>query len=336
MNPRSDPHAPAGRLEHPGDLIVAVVGPTASGKSDLGLDLAQTLPSILGSGPGHIVSADALQLYRGMDIGTAKTPVEERRGIAHHQIDVLDVTEEASVATYQSHARADIDAIHANSECAIVVGGSGLYQRALLDQLDFPGTDPTVRATLENEAEGPLGARGLHDRLKTLDPVSALRIDPHNVRRIIRALEVIEITGRPYSSSMPKYEFIKPAVMIAIRHDIGTLDERIAVRTRRMFNEGLVEETRELLKRGLDRGRTASRATGYAEAIALVQARMSRDEAIESVTQATRRLARKQIKWLRPDPRVIWLDADEPKKLCARATRTVTCALEVMLAGQPR
>ena len=185
------------------DVVCAVVGPTASGKSDLALALAGVLPEALGaSGAGEIVSADALQLYRGMDVGTAKTPVEERRGIAHHQIDVLDVRDEASVAAYQRHARADVAGIHARGGVAVVAGGSGLYQRALLDVIEFPGTDPSVRARLEEEAEGPLGSRGLHDRLAQRDPVSAQRIDPHNARRIIRALEVIELTGRPYSASL--------------------------------------------------------------------------------------------------------------------------------------
>ena len=180
------------------DLVCAVVGPTASGKSDLALELACRLPGALGArGAGEIVSADALQLYRGMDVGTAKTPVDERRGIAHHQIDVLEVRDEASVAAYQKHARADVAGIHARGGVAVVAGGSGLYQRALLDVIDFPGTDPGVRARLEEEAAGPLGSRGLHDRLTRLDPVSAARIDPHNARRIVRALEVIELTGRP-------------------------------------------------------------------------------------------------------------------------------------------
>lgn len=316
----------------PHELIVAVVGPTASGKSDLALDLCESLPAVMGvSGSvgqvspgdtgagdvsvgevaaGELVSADALQFYRGMDIGTAKTPVEERRGIPHHQIDVLDVWQEASVAAYQQAARADIAAIHARGNVAVVAGGSGLYQRALLDVIDFPGTDPAVRARLEAEAQGPLGSRGLHERLRECDPVAAERIDPHNARRIVRALEVIELTGKPFSANMPRHEFIHPAVMVAIRWDMADLDARIAVRTRLMFEQGLIEETRALLDEGLREAKTASRATGYAQAIAVIDGDMTVPEAIESVALATRQLARRQVKWLRPDPRVVWIDAE--------------------------
>ena len=288
------------------DVVCAVVGPTASGKSDLALALAGVLPEALGaSGAGEIVSADALQLYRGMDVGTAKTPVEERRGIAHHQIDVLDVRDEASVAAYQRHARADVASIHERGGVAVVAGGSGLYQRALLDVIEFPGTDPSVRARLEEEAEGPLGSRGLHDRLAQRDPVSAQRIDPHNARRIIRALEVIELTGRPYSASMPRHEFVAPALMVALRRPMEELDERIALRTR------AIEEVRALIDVGLREAKTASRATGYAQALAVIDGQMSEDEAVESIALATRQLARRQVKWLRPDPRVHWLDVEE-------------------------
>ena len=284
------------------DVVCAVVGPTASGKSDLALELACVLPGVLGaSGAGEIVSADALQLYRGMDVGTAKTPVEERRGIAHHQIDVLEVRDEASVAAYQKHARADVAGIHERGGVAVVAGGSGLYQRALLDVIEFPGTDPAVRARFEEEAEGPMGSRGLHDRLTQLDPVSAERIDPHNARRIIRALEVIELTGRPYSASMPRHEFAAPSLMVALRRPMEELDERIAVRTRAMMDGGLIEEVR---------AKTASRATGYAQALAVIDGQMSEDEAVESIALATRQLARRQVKWLRPDPRVHWLDVE--------------------------
>ena len=285
------------------NLVCAVVGPTASGKSDLALELACRLPGALGApGSGEIVSADALQLYRGMDVGTAKTLVEERRGIAHHQIDVLEVRDEASVAAYQKHARGGV---------AVVAGGSGLYQRALLDVIEFPGTDPLLRARLEEEAAGPLGSRGMHERLKAVDPVSAERIDPHNARRIVRALEVIELTGRPYSASMPRHEFATPALMVALRRPMEELDERIALRTRAMMDGGLIEEVRALIDVGLREAKTASRATGYAQALAVIDGTMSEDEAVESIAQATRQLARRQVKWLRPDPRVHWLDVEE-------------------------
>lgn len=318
-------------LQRPGDFVIAVVGPTASGKSDLALDLASALPEFLESGAGEIVSADAFQLYRGMDIGTAKTPLEERRGIPHHQIDVLNVKEEASVARYQQAARADLADIRGRGGLGVVAGGSGLYQRALLDVIDFPGTDPRVRAALEAEAEGPSGSRGLHARLESFDPVSASRIDPHNTRRIIRALEVIELTGRPYSSNMPERLFQRPSIMLAIRHDLEVLDERIRIRTARMFTDGLIEETRELMKAGLEEGRTARRATGYAEAIAVVKGEMNEDEAQNCVELATRQLARRQIKWLRPDPRVFWLEADDPAPLKDRAVALVREAVDAAM-----
>lgn len=303
------PHC-ATALDDPARLIVAVVGPTASGKSDLSLDVAEALPNLLGSSGAEVIGADALQLYRGMDIGTAKTPLEERRGIPHHQIDVLDIHDEASVAYYQKYARADLAAIHQRGNLAVVAGGSGLYQRALLDVIDFPGTDKAVRSRLEAECDGPLGSRGLHERLSELDPVAASRIDPANGRRIIRALEVIELTGKPYSANMPHHEFVMPTVMVAVQWDNEELDERIALRTRLMFEHGLIEEVRELLDEGLREAKTASRATGYAQAIAVIDGQMSVDEAIESVFIATRQLARRQVKWLRPDPRVHWIPAE--------------------------
>lgn len=297
----------------PSDLVVAVVGPTASGKTDLALDLAAVLPGVLGAagtGPAEMVGADAMQLYRGMDIGTAKTPPAQRRGVVHHQVDVLDVTEEATVAAYQREARRDVAAIHRRGGVALVAGGSGLYVRALLDVIDFPGTDPAVRARLEAEAEGPGGSRALHERLAALDPESASRIDPHNARRIIRALEVIELTGAPYSAHMPRRVFHRPAVMIGVRRPMEELDARIGARTAAMFREGLVEETRGLIGIGLREGRTARRATGYAQALAVIDGDMDEGEAVESVALATRQLARRQVKWFRPEPRIHWLDAE--------------------------
>jgi len=300
-------------LRRASDLVVAVVGPTASGKTDLALDLAEVLPEVLGAtapGPAELVGADAMQLYRGMDIGTAKTPVAERRGILHHQIDVLDVTDEASVAHYQTHARRDVEAIHERCGVALVCGGSGLYVRALLDVIDFPGTDPAVRARLEAEAEGPGGSRALHERLAALDPESASRIDPHNARRIIRALEVIELTGAPYSAHMPRRVFHQPAVMIGVRRPMEELDERIGARAEAMFRGGLIEETRGLIVAGLREGRTARRATGYAQALAVIDGDMDEEAAVESVALATRQLARRQVKWFRPEPRIHWLDVE--------------------------
>lgn len=310
-------------LDAPEKLVVAVVGPTASGKSDLSLDLAEFMPSLVGACAGEVIGADALQLYRGMDIGTAKTPIAERRGIPHHQIDVLDIHDEASVASYQKYARCDLADIHARGNAAVVAGGSGLYQRALLDIIDFPGTDPEVRQRLEKECEGVLGSRGLHRRLAQYDPLSAERIDPANARRIIRALEVIELTGKPYSSNMPRHEYALPTVMMAIAWEREALDARIALRTQMMFDSGLIEEVRSLLDAGLRETKTASRATGYSQAIAVIDGDMSVEEAIESVALATRQLARKQVKWLRPDPRVHWIPATVAGGVAAEAKRII-------------
>lgn len=310
-------------------LIVAVVGPTASGKSDLALDLAPLLPGLLGaSAPAELIGADSMQLYRGMDIGTAKTPPAERRGVPHHQIDVLDVTDEASVAAYQRDGRRDIGAIHDRGGVALVAGGSGLYLRALLDVIDFPGTDAAVRARLEAEALGPLGSRGLWGRLAREDPISASRIDPHNARRIIRALEVIELTGETYSSRMPRHSFHSPAITLGVRRPLEEMDRRIDARAAAMFAGGLIEETRSLAGAGLREGRTARRATGYAEALAVLDGGMTVEEAVASTALATRQLARKQLKWFRPDPRIHWLEADS----ATPATELRDRALDIVAA----
>ena len=284
--------------------VVAIVGPTATGKSDLALELADRL-----GGPSavEIVNADAMQLYRGMDIGTAKVPVAQRRGIAHHQLDVLDVTQEASVATYQRKARRDLATIAGRDRRAILVGGSGLYVRAVLDHIEFPGTDPEVRARLEREAE-IAGARALHDRLGRLDPTAAANVQPGNRRRVVRALEVIEITGRPFSATMPSYRYRIAAQQFAIHVPRSQLDEVIATRAERMVANGLVEETRALLDRGLLDGRTASRAVGYAQTIDLIRGHRTVAETIEAIAVATRQLARRQERWFRRDPRITWLE----------------------------
>ncbi|MEE6280273.1 tRNA (adenosine(37)-N6)-dimethylallyltransferase MiaA [Georgenia sunbinii] len=287
--------------------VIAVVGPTATGKSDLALDVAELLG---GPAAAEVVNADAMQLYRGMDVGTAKLAPAERRGIAHHRLDVLDVTDEANVAAYQVEARADIDAIMARGRRALLVGGSGLYIRAAIDVLEFPGTDADVRARLEQRAEEH-GARPLHDELARRDPVAAGRILPANVRRVVRALEVIELTGRPYSAAMPDHTYHLPAVQVAIDVPRDQLDKRIAARARTMLDGGLLAETERLLAAGLARGRTASRAVGYAQAIAVVEGRMGLDEAHEVIAIATRQLARRQEKWFRRDPRLVWLAPEE-------------------------
>jgi len=294
-------------LESYAEPIVAVVGPTATGKSDLALDLAERLG-------GEVVNADAMQFYRGMDIGTAKLPPAERRGVRHHQLDVLDVTEEASVAGYQVAARANIAAIRGRGHRPLLVGGSGLYVRAALDRLEIPPTDAEVRTRLEAESE-VVGGDALHARLRGLDPRSAASILPGNLRRVIRALEVIELTGRPFSATMPKREFVSPAVVLGLRLDRDVLVERIDRRVERMWEDGLRTETEALLGVGLRHGVTASRAIGYSQAIAVVDGDLDETAARRDTAQATRRYARRQESWFRPDPRIVWLDAASPDLL---------------------
>lgn len=281
--------------------IVAVVGATATGKSDLALDLAERLT-------GEVVNADAMQFYRGMDIGTAKLPIAERRGITHHELDVLDVTQEASVAAYQAAARDDFAAIAARGHRPVLVGGSGLYVRAALDRLEIPPTDPELRRRLEAEAE-VIGPAALHERLRAVDPQAAAVILPANVRRVVRALEVVEVTGRPFSASMPKREFVSPAVVLGLRVDRDVLDARIVHRVDRMWDAGLRAETERLLAGGLRDGVTASRAIGYNQAIAVIDGLLDEHQARSETAQATRRYARRQESWFRPDPRIVWLDA---------------------------
>lgn len=306
--------------------VVAVVGPTATGKSDLALDLAERLG-------GEVVNADAMQFYRGMDIGTAKLPVAERRGISHHQLDVLDVTEEASVAGYQAAARDDMEAIRRRGRRPLLVGGSGLYVRAALDRLEIPPTDAAVRTRLEAESER-VGGDALHARLRDLDPRSAATILPGNLRRVIRALEVIELTGRPFSATMPTREFVSPAVMLGLRVDRDLLVERIDRRVERMWADGLRAETEALLERGLREGVTASRAIGYSQAIAVVDGELDEATAQTDTAQATRRYARRQESWFRPDPRIVWLDATAPG-LLDRALSAVREADARVLSGIP-
>ena len=284
-----------------------MVGPTATGKSALALDLAERVQAIGPAARAEIINADASLLYRGMDIGTAKPTPVERAHVLHHQVDVLSVRGRASVAAFQRSARGDIDAVESRGHLPIIVGGSGLYVRALTDDLDFPGTDPAVRARLSERAERE-GAPVLHAELSRVDPVAAERIEASNTRRIVRALEVVEITGRPFSASLPRYEDIAPTVHLALRCQRALLDLRISARARAMFEGGLVEEAEALIAEGLREGETASRAIGYAQALAVIDGRLSVDEAVASTALATRQLASRQIKWFRRDPRLHWID----------------------------
>lgn len=298
--------------------IVAIVGATATGKSAVGLALAHLLGAADAPG-GEIVNADSMQFYRGMDIGTAKLPVAERLGVVHHQLDTLNVTEDASVAHFQESARADIAATHARGHRAIVVGGSGLYLRALLDRFDFPGTDPEVRARLEARAEAE-GPGILHRELAALDPEAAAKIHPRNAKRIVRALEIIEVAG-DYISSLPRHEYEAPAIQIALELPYEQLDERIEARVERMWAGGLVDEVKRLVGEGLREGVTARRAVGYAETLAHLDGALDAAQARELIKRNTRRLARKQDRWFRPDPRVQWIAAPADEADVERAAR---------------
>ncbi|WP_442875452.1 tRNA (adenosine(37)-N6)-dimethylallyltransferase MiaA [Amycolatopsis sp. NBC_00355] len=294
---------------------VAVVGPTATGKTALAVELALKLG-------GEVVNADALQLYRGMDIGTAKATEQERRGVPHHLLDVLDVTETASVAAYQRDARAEVERLLAAGRVPVLTGGSGLYVQAVLDDLRFPGTDPAVRARLDAEAE-ERGTPTLYTRLGERDPVAAAAILPTNTRRIVRALEVIEITGEPFSANLPKPGPARyGTAVIGVDRAPEELDERVNERVRRMFEAGLVDEVRELLARGLRDGKTASRALGYQQVIIELDGEGDFEAAAAATAQATRRFVRKQRSWFRRDQRIHWFDGAEAG-LAARVLDTL-------------
>jgi tRNA dimethylallyltransferase len=288
--------------------VVAVVGPTASGKTELSLDLAERLG-------GEVVNTDAMQVYRGMDIGTAKLPPAERRGIPHHLLDLLEVGEPASVAEFQRMAREVVDDLRGRGVSAVLVGGSALYTRAILDRFEFPGTDPAVRRRIEEELLDR-GAVSLHRQLAEVDPAAAEGILATNGRRIVRALEVIELTGRPFSASLPQLEYaFDNAHQIGVEIDRPTLDERIALRVQRMFEAGFVSEVEALLAAGLAESLTASRAIGYREVAAYLRGEVSEEQAREATAAATRRFSRRQDSWFRKDPRITWVRWDDPDRV---------------------
>lgn len=288
--------------------VVALVGATASGKTGLSLDLAERLG-------GEVVNTDAMQVYRGMDVGTAKLPEAGRRGVPHHLLDLFEVTEPATVALFQGWAREAIADIRDRDATPVLVGGSALYTRAILDRFDFPGTDDSLRRELEVELER-VGSHALHERLAGVDPEAAAQILPDNGRRVVRALEVVALTGRPFSASLPRLEYADAlTVQIGVDIDRPTLDARIARRVEEMFAGGFVEEVEALLARGLADGRTASRAIGYREVMGYLAGDRSLAEAIEQTTVATRRFARRQDSWFRKDPRIVWVAHDDPDRV---------------------
>ena len=279
--------------------VLAVVGPTASGKSALAVALAQRLS-------GEVVSADAYAIYRGMDIGTATPSAAERAGVPHHLIDIVDPVQAVTVAEFQQWARTAIEDVAARGRLPILVGGSGLYVAAVLDDLQFPGTDPLVRARLEQDLQRE-GSVALHARLGRLDPAAALAILPTNGRRIVRALEV---TGEPFTATLPRDTEVVPATRVGLRVDREVMDARIAARVQRMWAEGLLEEVRALPD--LAAAHTASRALGYSQALAYLAGTCTREEAIANTVDATRGFARRQQRWFGRDERVTWVDHDAP------------------------
>ncbi len=298
--------------------LIFIVGATATGKSALSLQLADRLK-------GEIVNADSMQLYRGMDIGTAKLSPQERRGIPHHLIDVLDVNQDASVAEYQGWARSKIDELLGSDKSVIVVGGTGLYVKAILDELNFPDTDPTVRARLSEEADR-IGGGAMHERLGRLDPAAAAAIPKENVRRIVRALEVIEITGKPFTANLPRagasyYPEAKQFGLVMERDD---LKERIDRRVDLMWSEGFVGEVRALIEKGITTGKTAKAALGYNQIISFLEGRISEAEAKEETRRATRAYARRQETWFSRDSRIKWLKGGTKERLDSILSSTIS------------
>ena len=298
--------------------LVAVVGPTGTGKSDLGIALSHELG-------GEVINADALQLYRGMDIGTAKLPPEERDGVPHHLLDVLDIHEEASVAAFQRDARRCAEQIRERGRVPVLVGGSGLYVRAALDAIDFPGTDPVIRARREDQLRRD-GRAVLLRELARVDPESAARVKDD--RRLVRALEVHDLTGRPFTSFMPQRRYVRPTVQIGLAMGRDELNDRLARRVDLMLERGWLDEVRALAARGLRESPTAGRALGYPQLLTVLDGTMTLAEAREDTVAATRRFTKRQRTWFRADPRVHWIECSAGRSVTDLAAR----ALEVVRA----
>lgn len=291
--------------------LIAVVGPTGTGKSDLGLHIAEQI--ISNGGKAEIVNTDSMQFYRGMDIGTAKLGIGERRGIEHHMLDVLEIQDESTAAEYQAQVRPLILNLQASGITPILVGGSMLYIAAALNTFDFPERDESIRAELESEL-AMFGSHALHRKLAELDPLAASRIDPENGRRVVRALEIVTITGEPFAAALPEVtESWQPVLEIGLNSDRAHLVERLAKRVEKMWQQGIVAEAESLIPQGIREGKTSSRAIGYSQALAQIDGEYSETEAIAATTQLTQRYARRQMSWFRRDERIYWHDYQDPK-----------------------
>jgi tRNA dimethylallyltransferase len=291
--------------------LIAIVGSTGTGKSELAIRIAESIRDEGSS--AEIVNADAMQLYRGMDIGTAKLPTKERRGIEHHLIDVLDVTQESTAAEYQKLARAKILEIQSRGDVPILVGGSMLYVAAVLNNFEFPVRDKDLRAQLEQQLL-ELGPEAMHQKLTEIDPVAASRIDPENGRRIVRALEIVTLTGEPFAAALPdEIESWQEVLEIGLRMDREILVTRLEKRVRLMWESGMVQETKDLIANGLRESVTAGYAIGYAQALSQIDGELDQEQAIESTTRLTQKYARRQMSWFKRDTRINWLDALDPE-----------------------
>lgn len=291
--------------------LIAVVGPTGTGKSDLGIHIVEEI--IKSGGKAEIVNTDSMQFYRGMDIGTAKLSIEDRRGIKHHMIDVLDIKDESTAAEYQMQVRPLITDLQNRGITPVLVGGSMLYIAAALNTFEFPERDADIRAALEVQLE-KLGSHALHRRLAELDPLAASRIDAENGRRVVRALEIVMITGEPFAAALPeKTESWQPVLEIGLNSDRPHLVDRLAARVERMWQQGIVAEAEALIPAGIREGKTSSRAIGYAQALAQLDGTLTEQEAIAATTQLTQRYARRQMSWFRRDERIYWHDYQDPK-----------------------
>lgn len=293
--------------------LIAITGPTGTGKSELGLKIAEHL--IAKGQPAEIINCDSMQFYRGMDIGTAKLTLAERRGIEHHLIDHLPITADASVADYQSDARELIESLQSRGIRPIMVGGSMLYLAAVINAFEFPGTEPELRAELEARASA-IGSVALHRELEQLDPLAASRVDPLNARRVIRAIEIVKITGQPFSAALPDEPVEwQPSVQIGLRAPREVLVQRLEKRVHQMWQSGLLAEVQALMYQGLREAKTASRAIGYAQAIAQIDGLISETEAIADTVRLTQKYARRQMSWLKRDQRINWFEFDDPQLL---------------------